>query len=248
MHETPAPAARFPALVGLLVLMAGLLAGGCGDGEPAPQGCRPGPEASGRPASIRQAVDLVNSLPAPVTVECFLESLDRPLYATATHSTISLQPAAGQRSPRLFLLTDQLVMSVAVDGKGRDLVEFGEYVTPDRTLKGEIGFPVEAPLDMADPYARIRRTGPVEGSVGTSCRFCHPNEEPGPQFGDIIGFVSGAFKPAARTLVPLDGVRTERKNCDPTAEPARCQMLKALFDHGPLVESEFPQPVPTFFN
>jgi hypothetical protein len=210
--------------------------------------CRPGAGASGRPASIDETVRLVNSLPRPVTVTCLLESLERPLGAVATYSTISLQPAAGLRSPRVFLLTDKLVMSVVVDGKGRDLLELGEYVAETRTLKGEIAFPATAAVAAGEPYRRIRSDTASTGAKGTSCRFCHPAEEPGPEIDGAVGYVSGALKPSRRTLIPLDGVRRERQTCDPAAEPERCAFLRALFDHGEVREAAFPAAVPDIFN
>jgi hypothetical protein len=210
--------------------------------------CRPGPGATGRPSSIDEALALVNSLPRPVTVTCFLESLDRPLNLSATYSTISLQPAAGLRSPRIFLLTDKLVMSIVVDGKGRNLVEFGQYVTPSRTLKGEIAFPALAEVPAGEPYARIQSNNTASGAMGTSCRFCHPEEEAAPQLGGAIGYVSGAFKPDWRTHVSLESVHQERQACDPAIEPDRCELLGALLDHGPVVETAFPMEVPSIFH
>jgi hypothetical protein len=221
---------------------------GAGDRGPAAPRCRPGPGASGTPATIDEAVRLVNSLPRPVTVTCFLESLDRPLRAVATNNTISLQPAAGSRSPRIFLLTDALVMSLVIDGKARDLLEFGQYVTGNRTLKGEIAFPATAEVTPGEPYRRIRSNGPTSGSTGTSCRFCHAGEEPGPELGGAVAYISSALKPSARSVVPLDDIRREHQACDRAAEPDRCQFLGALLDHGEVVETTFPSEVPTFFD
>jgi hypothetical protein len=210
--------------------------------------CRPGAGASGAPASIDDAVRLVNSLPRPVTVTCFVESLDRPLHITASQSVISLQPADGRRSPRIFLMTDQLVMSIVVDGKGRNLVDFGQFVTTTRTLKGELAFPAQADVPAAEPYQRIHSLNPSTGEMGTSCRFCHPDEQPAMQAGGAVGYISGAFRPDFRTQVPLDDVRHERAICNPAAEPDRCDFLRALLDHGDVVESAFPAGVPTIFQ
>jgi hypothetical protein len=227
-------------------------AGAAGDGlshpDAAASRCRPGAGASSRPASIAETVRLVNSLPRPVTITCLLESLERPLAAVATYSTISLQPAAGLRSPRVFLLTDPLVLSVVIDGNGRDLLELGQYVTETRTLKGEIAFPASAAVSAGEPYRRIRSDSASTGAKGTSCRFCHPSEEPGPEIDGAVGYISGALKPDRRTLVPLDQVRRERQTCDPSIEPDRCAFLRALFDHGEVNEAVFPAAIPTIFD
>ncbi len=208
---------------------------------PAPRRCV-APAGKGTPATIAATVDLINSLPRPVTVECFLESLDRPLYAEATRSVISLQPALGNRSPRVFLITTGLIMSWVPDGKGARLVEFGEFVTPTRTLKGEIAFPVMAELGPAAPYSSIK------SGTGTTCRFCHREEERALTIPFADAFISGAFRPDWRSRVELADLRNERVMCDPVAEPDRCALLRAFFDHGPVEPREFPPGVPTIFE
>ena len=215
--------------------------------------CFPGPGTSGTPASIDEAVRLVNSLPRPVSVTCFIESLDRPLHANATNSTISLQPAVGSRSPRIFLISDKLIMSIVPDGKGRNLVEFGQFVSSTRTLKAEIGFPVVTAILPGEPFARIHSVSP-SGASGTSCRFCHADEEAVPDMnGQLIddpstAYVSCALRPDWRNEVPLDNVRAERAACDDAIEPDRCAHLGALFDHGEVIETKFPQDIPTIFR
>lgn len=60
-----------------------------------PRRCVAPPGISAAPSSIAAAVALINALPPPVTVACFVESLDRPLQVVATASDLSAQPAAG---------------------------------------------------------------------------------------------------------------------------------------------------------
>src|SRR5687767_916415 len=103
--------------------------------------CRAPAGFSGSPRTIAEAIALVNALPPPVTLACFLQSLDRPLYAYATYSVISLQPAVGARSPRIFLFDGKsggLVMSIVPEGMGSHALEFGQFVDETRTIKGEI--------------------------------------------------------------------------------------------------------------
>jgi hypothetical protein len=209
---------------------------------PAVPRCRPPAGVSGSPRTIDQVVALVNALPAPVTLPCLIESLDRPLQAFATHSVISLQPAAGIRSPRIFLIVGELVMSLVPDGMGSHTLEFGQFVDATRTIKGEIGFPVEGTLDRAAPYDRILN---INGTRGTSCRFCHPDEEQATSIDYARAFISGAFRPNWRTRVEIPTVREERARCDAAVEPGRCAILGALFDHGPVEQRELPETVPT---
>src|SRR5262245_6264496 len=44
-----------------------------------PLGCSPANGVSGKPANISEALILINTLPKPVTLACFIEALDRPL-------------------------------------------------------------------------------------------------------------------------------------------------------------------------
>ena len=66
-------------------------------------GCRAPSSVSNAPQSIAETVTLINALPKPLTLPCFLESLARPLEMSATFSVVSAQPAVGHRSPRVFL-------------------------------------------------------------------------------------------------------------------------------------------------
>jgi hypothetical protein len=202
--------------------------------------CRPPAGVSAAPSTIAGVVALANALPHPLTLTCFLESLDRPLALQAAISRISFQPSMGERSPRIFLLLDPLVLSVAPAGSGQALIELGERVGPARSLKGELAFPVEAALSDEAPLEHVRDGG------GTTCRFCHPDEAPAPELGPQA-YVSGAFRPPSRARVSLASLLDESARCDNAAEPARCAILRALFAHGEVREADFPASVPLPF-
>lgn len=204
-------------------------------------GCRPPAGVSGAPANIAETVALVNALPHPVTLTCLLESLDRPLRVDAVNSVISLQPARGRRSPRLFLASGKLILSVVPEGSGSALVEFGEFVDETRTVKGELEFPIEAPIEVVAAYRRLH------GPRSSLCAGCHRGEEAADDLGYPEAFVSAAVRPVPRDRVPLEQVRAEHEACDASAEPQRCAFFRALFDHGPVVQWEFPEDLPTIF-
>jgi len=214
----------------------------CSDSAPSER-CAPEGEVTTRPRSIAEAVALVNALPRPATIECFVESLDRPLYVEATSSIISAQPAAGRRSPRVFLFAEPLVMSITMDGDGRDLLEFGEFVDERQTIKAEIAFPVVAEVEATAPFDRVLFD---DEGPDTSCALCHRDERAS---GDIPGaFVSDALRPADDTLVDLLDLQREADRCDPGREPARCAQLDAFTGHGELVHRAFPPELPTIFD
>jgi hypothetical protein len=192
------------------------------------------------PQTIADVVALVNALPSPVTLPCFLQALARPLLTHAAVSTISAQPSVGARSPRIFLFWDGLRASIVPAGAGAPLLEMGEILPEDRSLKAEILFPVTTPLDPVTPYERILFTPNV-----TRCGFCHQAEDPDPDITFAPAFTSVALRPFDSYAVSIDSLANELAICDPKAEPDRCALLHALFDQAPPVEQPFPADLPT---
>src|SRR6187551_2246457 len=88
--------------------------------------CHPPSGISGAPQTIEDVTALINALAAEhdgkVELPCFVASLDRPLGATASAGYFSAQPAHGARSPRVFLWSGALVLSVVPEGIGKDLL------------------------------------------------------------------------------------------------------------------------------
>lgn len=202
------------------------------------------PPGMGSPGTIQDAVALLNALPKPTSVACFVESLDRPLAMNATSSLNSAQPAFSAASPRVFLKIGQLWLSVVVDGESSELLEFG-YLLSDplelRSIKGELHFPLPSQIAPSAPF-----DGVMYGA-GSVCRLCHFAERAESVPGLQNVFSSAAFKPRPETRVPLESLRAASQVCNWQVEPTRCEMLSALFDGGPVVETGFPQEMPTFF-
>ncbi len=197
--------------------------------------CKPAPGTTGTPSTIAEAVELANGLPFPVTAECFVEALDRPLAIAPTASTSSAQPAAGRRSPRVLIWpTDDFIVTVALDGAGRNLIEFGQFVAEDRSIKGELEFPLAEPATTAQALQRVRN--PEYPNI-TTCFVCHDDERDEPSVPG--GRSSEALRPFERTLVDLQDLPRLRDECDWTAEPDRCRYLHALVDPGPLTARPF---------
>lgn len=202
---------------------------------PDPRRCKPAPGASGSPNTIEEAIALANSLPFPVTAECFVEALDRPLRVEATRSKNSVQPAMGERSPRIFLwTTDALVVALVIDGDKRDLVEFSQFITPTRSVKAELLFPLEAPATVATALDRVRN--PEHPKI-TSCFVCHDNEGDEPTIPG--GRSSLALRPRPSSLVDVSTLKREHELCDASREPDRCRWLEALVSHGPIEHRPF---------
>jgi hypothetical protein len=208
-------------------------------GAPAPTACAGATDLTASPRTIAEALAFIEGLPRPLTLECFLERLARPLAIAATSSPFSLQPAVGARSPRLFLIADGFIMSVAVSGDGVDLLEFGEFVDATRSIKAEVEFPVEGPLDPAAPFTRILSAD----LPGTKCAVCHRDEASAPGYPQA--FASNALRFPEIDEVPLADLRAAYDTCDPADDPARCARLAAVFAHGPVTQGRFPDGLPT---
>lgn len=195
----------------------------------APQG------VSGKPATIEDVVVLLNSLPKPVTVRCFLESLERPLNVTLTNSQISGQPAVGNRSPRIFILNEKLFMSVVPEGRGKDFLELSYQTSATTSIKAEIEFPILDRIAKGKPYSNVLFNS------GTNCRSCHRAEK---QVGSVDGiplFDSWAYQPDKETLVDLQKFKNELRICNFDKEPERCEIIRALLNNGEVNTQAFPK-------
>lgn len=203
--------------------------------------CKPPAGISGSPKTIEEAVTLINALPKPLSVGCFVAALDRPLKASLTSNTNSAQPAVGTRSPRIFIVIDKLNISVVPEGLGQDYVEFGYMVSATMSVKAELEFPIMENVTADAPYSRIRY------NKGTACGVCHGVES---RFVDIThaeAFYSLAFQPQKNTKVSLESFRNEVTKCNPALEPKRCEIISAFFQQGPVQNYEFPAVMPYFF-
>ncbi|MCB0351140.1 MAG: hypothetical protein KDD38_08150 [Bdellovibrionales bacterium] len=199
--------------------------------------CSPPPGVSASPQTIEQAVALLNSLPLPVTVPCFVESLARPLDINATYSTASAQPAVGSESPRIFIFKGPLIISVAPNGSGANFIEFGLIKSYGQTLKGEVHMPLYNTISPSTPYDRI------EGGGTTSCTGCHSGEIQDKSITFAKAYLSKALRPFANFKVHSSALKNERNLCGNTKN-YRCDMLRAIYDHGTVNDKEFPSTVP----
>lgn len=195
---------------------------------------------AGPVGTIAQAVERLHALPPPVTVPCFVASLPRPLSVVATSGVISAQPASGAENPRLFLFSGELVLSVVGGGAGRDLIEFGEWVTPTRTLKGEVALPRDGGALELEPFERVLHQPGM-----TTCALCHRTEERSATVDG--GYVSAAYQPERGTEVPLATVRGLRDACVAAGdESPRCELYRAVFDVGEVTQGAFGKDVERF--
>ncbi len=209
--------------------------------EPPPTACAEPTDVVGAPQTIGEAVAFIDQLPRPVSLDCFVERLERPLPLNATFSTVSLQPAVGSASPRVFVFYGDLIMSVAVSGDGRQLLEFGELVSDTQSIKAELEFPIAGAVSTVEAMERVLDV------TGTKCRLCHGSEDPSDAYE--MAFVSDALRFREDVeRVSLTDLRAEYEACDAQVEPERCARLDALFGFGEVVDAEFPESLQTIYD
>lgn len=194
------------------------------------------------PRSILEAVAQLNALPKPLTLPCFIATLPRPLAVQASQSVFSAQPALGRRSPRMFIFSDPLLMTIVPDGSGRHLLEFGQRHSETSSIKAEVEFPVLGALRDEDPFERL-----IYMDRFTTCSACHAGEVPAEDIAFTKAFVSQALRPAPSERVGLAEMLAEARACNAEAEPERCAMLQAVFGAGDVVDHDFPDSVATFY-
>lgn len=115
------------------------------------------------------------------------------------------------------------------------LLEMGQKVSATGTVKGEIQFPVSDQIATDAPYKRI-----LDSGGGTSCRTCHTNEGRYTSTHSTDAFQSGIILPSEQNRVEKAYLKSEAQFCNSSADPYRCQMLRAIFIDGQAQDSVFP--------
>jgi hypothetical protein len=193
--------------------------------------------------TIDEVVGLANALPKPLSIGCFIRALKRPLNVNLSRSMFSAQLAAGERSPRIFIFLDSLILTVVPEGLGRDLLEMGQVLNDTRSIKAELKFPLTGEVHPDAAYEGILFTPAI-----TSCALCHAQETETTFFGPRRVFISDALRPLPRLDVPIPRMVREVRECDPYAEGERCAMLHSIFLYGPVQRAEFQETFATFGN
>ncbi len=184
------------------------------------------------PESIKEVVDLINALPKPLSIHCFLYNLDLPFNFVATASSFSAQPAPNAASPRIFLIHDSLIISVVPDGFARDSIEFSEVILgTDRSIKADIKFPITETMSESDAYLSIQSS-----SGGTSCKICHGSET------NLGGgkYSSRIIDPDPLENVSYESVKTLTEQCSSENDEFRCEMLKIVLSNSRLTDEGWP--------
>ncbi|HKO93623.1 MAG TPA: hypothetical protein VJU61_20860, partial [Polyangiaceae bacterium] len=145
--------------------------------------------------------------------------------------------AQGPRSPRTFILHENLEMSIVFEGEASATLELGYRPTPLRSIKSEILFPITRDILPEEFFNRIQRD--FAGSRTTVCSDCHNGEEHTdfPEFPNGV-FESDVLDPYTPLEVKLETLQAEVDICDPSVEEFRCGLLDAVFKHGDVTQGK----------
>lgn len=190
-------------------------------------------------ASIADAVALINKLPRPATVPCFIAAIPRPFQLTATDSTFSGQPAKDKVEPRYFVHTNGMLITLVSAGVGKNKVEFSELRGSTESIKGEVAFPIEADVTAEQPYTSI-----FNSSNGTtSCGFCHVNERPAGAGYPPEATISRALAPAPTRIMLYFELSSLAEQCKASLGRG-CTYARALFHNQTPSEYTIPSDMP----
>lgn len=194
------------------------------------------------PISIITLTEWLNTLPKPLTIPCVLDLLPRPLRVAATKSELSVQPALGESSPRIFLKLGDVTLTVGLMGDRADAIEVSERVNAIQSAKGELLFPISASISNDQAFREVIRSA----GDGSKCAACHFQESAAGGPFPVNAFQSKALRPVARHEVSLDELRSLRDACK-DVDSHRCQVLESLFATGVPENFEFPSSWSTMF-
>jgi hypothetical protein len=176
-----------------------------------------------------------------VTVECFVESLQRPLDVIGSSNDFSAQPARTD-SPRVLVMYDPLIVSWVPSGDGSERLEFSEERPGSRSVKAELLMPVEEAIGPPN-FEHMFNTG----GMSTVCGGCHFDEEPADiGYGNL--YESGALRVAPQEVVGVPYLRQLHEECDRADDARRCDIFGAMFEHGEVRDSDFSRDLPTVYD
>jgi len=186
------------------------------------------------PTEYDEMIQLINALPKPLSLECFIANFDPPMNLMAVNSVASAQPAEGIERPRILIVRDQFVITVVPSASENPLAEFSRVVSSGVSIKGELEFPITGPLVDSAAFDGIRST--FNGESGTTCRFCHRNEV---EQGDG-SVASEIVDPNPFQAVGVESMQSVLNECDVEATPNKCRILKAVYGRGEVNDINWP--------
>jgi hypothetical protein len=199
-------------------------------------------------SDIASVVEWINAMPKPLSLACFIKSLNRPLFYNASESIFSAQPSVGRRSPRVFFLIDDLILTITPDESydtifdpelgsnikdpetgfdkrfwdvdGFQLLELSQEVGVINGVRQSIKGELKFPVETdVPPNAPFVGINLGNQNKFSVCAICHLDET---QIDIIDGqsvYRSSMIRPETNAIVSLDFMLNEYATCDPTTGP-----------------------------
>lgn len=186
------------------------------------------------PKKIDDIVTLINALPKPLTLDCFIANLKKPFKVYAVNNSFSAQPAVDKDSPRIFILNNNLTLGFVPSGNSRDFVELSEIIAYKKSIKGELLFPINENIPLDTPYTRILK------KTGTACQTCHQDEARAFSVTTGKAFYSNLLMPLSTDRVDQGYLKDQALNCDYQKDEYRCKILRSIFIDGAGSDVAFP--------
>ena len=198
--------------------------------------CPMAPAALRDPQNIDQMTNMINALPKPLSLDCVIENLPKPLNVSALQSAFSAQPSESASTPRVFIIIrNNFILSVVPTGLGKNLLEMSEIINATESVKAELLFPIDTTIALTTPYERIRAA-----SGGSNCNFCHKGERTITTGYPATAFASELLRPDNTKFVSSAQSRQAALSCNQVADPYRCALMKAIFIDGQAQDVRFP--------
>ncbi len=183
------------------------------------------------PTTFEGVITLVNKLPKPLSVNCFLYNYDHPLDIFAVDNQLNAQPSGGPDNPRIFVIKDDFMISVVPLGEGKDNIEFSKIVSEGKSVKGDLHFPIQESLGDDAIFSNIVN----ETNDGTVCRLCHGQES---QYLGL-SYSSNIIPPDENHRVTKQDLDEEIKNCR-SETSSRCAMINYIYSAGEVSDIPWP--------
>jgi hypothetical protein len=196
------------------------------------------------PGTVDELTELVNLLPRPATVPCLIQSLKRPLNIYITNSTQSAQPAASNESPRVFIFTGNLILSIVPVGATSEFLEVSQLISDTRSIKAELKFPFNSSISKSLAYDTVN----PNGNGVTTCKGCHGTDFLDSSITHSDAYNSEAIKPFPSMKISPATLEVQSIICDSTnTQSYRCKLIQSIFKQGNVINKEFPTAMDTFF-
>ena len=207
------------------------------DPKPSENTCQDLSESIAKPYSIKAFTDFIARFEAPVSIPCVVKNLPKDSKVLFTSSTLSVQPAKDEKTPRIFFKLDSLYISISALEAIPNLIELSQELENGYTVKGELALPLTEKVTEASPYTRVLN----DAKTGTTCAACHGDESKAAANFPENAYYSVGLRSFDRQVVSARTILAEIQACEDKIT-FRCKIFNAM-SHLDLEVNTFEFPV-----